>query len=102
MNYQLQYFDDALTDIQDAKVWYKEQREGLEVEFSIIIKQTIERILRMSIVYAVRYKSIGIAHSKRFPYNIHFYIEKSHSTVVITAIVHNHGNPIIARNRIDK
>lgn len=67
MNYQLQYFDDALTDIQDAKVWYKEQREGLEVEFSIIIEQTIECILRMPTVYAVRYKSIRIAHYKRFP-----------------------------------
>ena len=102
MAYLLQYFDEALTDIQEAKIWYKEQREGLEEDFSAIIEQTIERIVKMPTVYAVRYKSIRIAHPKRFPYNVHFYIDKSQATVVITAIVHNRRNPVIARQRVAK
>ncbi|MGH2645846.1 MAG: hypothetical protein ACRDE2_17980, partial [Chitinophagaceae bacterium] len=77
MAYLLRYFDEVLTDVQEAKAWYKEQHDGLEEEFSAAIAQTIERILTMPTVYAVRYKSIRIAHPKRFPYNIHFYIDKS-------------------------
>lgn len=102
MIYLLQYFDEALTDIQDAKIWYKEQREGLEEDFSAIIEQTIERIVKMPTVYAVRYKNIRIAHPKRFPYNVHFYIDKSQTAVIIIAIVHNHRNPVIAHKRAGK
>lgn len=100
MAYQFQYFDEALTDIQEAKLWYKKQRNGLEVEFALAIEKAIEHILEMPTVYAVRYKNVRIAHSKRFPYNIHFYIDKSNTLVIITAIVHNKRHPGIAKNRV--
>ncbi|TAN01290.1 MAG: plasmid stabilization system [Chitinophagaceae bacterium] len=101
MAYLLEYFDEALTDVQEAKIWYKEQHEGLEIKFSTAIEQIIERILRLPTAYSVRYKNIRIAHPKRFPYNIHFYIDESETTVVITAIVHNRRNQRVSHKRVE-
>lgn len=47
MAFLLEYFDEALTDVQEAKIWYKEQHEGLEIIFSNAIEQIIEQILKM-------------------------------------------------------
>lgn len=99
MAFQLEYLDEVLTDIQEAKAWYKKQREGLEEEFAAAILQAIERILLIPSAYRIRYKNIRIAHPQRFPYNIHFYFTKSKATVVITAIVHNKRSTISVRKR---
>ena len=72
MAYNIQFFDEVIFDIQEAKLWYKEKREGLETEFSWAIEDTIEQIIKMPFSYSVRYKNIRIAHPKVFPYNIHF------------------------------
>jgi hypothetical protein len=89
MTYSVQFFDEVINDIQEAKIWYKEKREGLEIEFSWAIEDAIEQIIKMPASYAIRYKSIRIAHPKVFPYNTHFYLDKSNKVIVITAIVHN-------------
>ena len=54
----------------------------------------------MPVSYAIRYKSIRIAHPKVFPYNIHFYIDEIDSVIVITAIVHNKRNQDFVEDRI--
>lgn len=98
--YKSQYFDDVFTDIQEAKIGYKEQKEGLEIEFAFAIEKAIEQVLKMPSAYSTRYKKVRIAQPKTFPYNIHFYIDESLKTVVITTIVHNKRNPKLAVRRI--
>jgi len=100
MAYQLQYFDEVGTDIREAKIWYREQKEGLEIAFANAIIKAIDKILRAPESYAIRYRNIRIAHPKVFPYNIHFYIDEPNSSIVITAIVHNKRQEVIARKRI--
>ncbi len=95
-----QYFDQIFTDIQEAKIWYKEQKEGLEVEFALAIETAIQKVLIMPTSYSPRYKNVRIAHPKTFPYNIHFYIDELNETVVFTAIVHNKRHSKLAINRI--
>ena len=101
MAYNIQFFDEVIFDIQEAKLWYKEKREGLGTEFSWAIEDTIEQIIKMPFSYSVRYKNIRIAHPKVFPYNIHSYVNESTELVVITAIIHNKRKPNIALNRIE-
>jgi hypothetical protein len=72
MTYFLQYFEEVEADIFHAKVWYKDQKEGLEIEFANAAKKTIERIVDVPDIFAIRYRNIRIAHTRRFPYNIHF------------------------------
>jgi plasmid stabilization system protein ParE len=98
--YNSQYFDQVFSDIQEAKIWYKEQKEGLEVEFALAIETAIQKILKMPTSYSPRYKNVRIAHPKTFPYNIHFYIDEINEIVVFTAIVHNKREPLFAMNRV--
>jgi hypothetical protein len=100
MAYNVQFFDEVINDIQEAKIWYKEKREGLEIEFAWMIEDTIEQIIKMPSSYAIRYKTIRIAHPKVFPYNIHFYIDELNNMIVITAIVHNRRNQVYATDRV--
>jgi hypothetical protein len=100
MAYNIQFFDEVINDIQEAKIWYKEKREGLEIEFAWMIEDAIEQIIKMPTSYAIRYKIIRIAHPKVFPYNIHFYIDELNNMIVITAIVHNRRNQDYAKDRV--
>lgn len=98
--YNSQYLDIVFTDVQEAKIWYKEQKKGLEMEFALAIESVIQKVLKMPTSYSPRYKNIRIAHPKTFPYNIHFYIDEVNKTVVFTAIVHNKRHPKFAINRV--
>ncbi len=98
--YKSQYFDQVFIDVQEAKVWYKEQKEGLEIEFAFAIEKAIEQILKMPSSYSLRYKKVRIAHPKVFPYNIHFYIDEADKTIVFTAIVHNKRDSKTVMNRV--
>jgi mRNA-degrading endonuclease RelE of RelBE toxin-antitoxin system len=88
MAYNLLYFDEVLVDVQQAKAWYKEKREGLEKEFACEIEVAIEKLKKMPSGYSIRYKNIRIIHTKVFPYNIHYYVDELNKTIVIIGIVH--------------
>jgi plasmid stabilization system protein ParE len=100
MAYILQYFDEVEADVCEAKDWYKQQQLGLEVEFAKAIEKAIEHIVNNPQIFSIRYKKTRIAHTKVFPYNIHFYIDEPQTSVVITAIVHNKRHPKMAKKRV--
>ena len=87
--YQGFYFDEVENDIAEAKRWYAEQQTGLDARFAAAVKETVTNILKMPSSYAVRYKNVRIAHTKVFPYNVHFYIDDEKIQVVIIGIIHN-------------
>ncbi|AEV96552.1 hypothetical protein A4D02_20520 [Niastella koreensis] len=99
MPYKLVYFDEVKQDIKEAKEWYRLQLKGLEKRFAQDIKTTILRLKERPTVHAIRYKNVRIAHPDIFPYAIHFYIDESSQTIVITAITHNSRNPIFSQKR---
>jgi len=43
--------------------------------------------------------NIRIAHTKVFPYNIHFYIDETKAQVVIIGIIHNKRNNALFLDR---
>lgn len=98
--YKSQYLDLVFIDIQEAKIWYKDQKDGLEIQFALAIETAIQKILIMPTSFSPRYKNIRIAHPKTFPYNIHFYIDEINEIVVFTAIVHNKSDSKFAMIRI--
>jgi hypothetical protein len=89
VTYKLQYFDEAIEDIKNSKLWYEEKQNGLELLFAQAIEECINRILTMPTAYAIRYRKILIAHPKRFPYNILFYSDEKNSAIVIVSVIHN-------------
>ncbi|GHT64794.1 hypothetical protein AGMMS50239_23160 [Bacteroidia bacterium] len=87
--YKAFYLNEVREDIKNAKQWYREQQEDLEEKFILSLKVTISNILKMPSAYAIRYKKVRIAHTKIFPYNIHFYIDDEKNQIIITGIIHN-------------
>jgi len=92
--YEVLYLDEVENDIVVAKQWYAEQQKDLEMRFTTAVKETLSNILKMPSAYAVRYKNIRIAHTKIFPYNVHFYIDETNAQVVIIGIVHSKLYPL--------
>ena len=90
--YQEYYLNEVENDIAEAKRWYTEQQAGLDVKFSAAVKETVTNILKMPSGYAIRYRNVRIAHTKVFPFNIHFYIDEEKAQVVIIGIIHNKRN----------
>jgi len=90
--YKVLYLSEVENDIAVAKQWYAEQQKDLDLRFSAAVRETLLGILKMPSAYAVRYRNIRIAHTKIFPYNVHFYIDENKMQVVIIGIVHNKRN----------
>lgn len=99
MAYSLSYFDKARTDIRETKKWYKKQQLGLEKRFADSVKSTIHLIQNNPFRFAVRHHNLRMAHTKTFPYGIHFYIDDSNHEIVIVAILHNKRHPNTALKR---
>ncbi|MDR0941964.1 MAG: type II toxin-antitoxin system RelE/ParE family toxin [Bacteroidales bacterium] len=97
--YQFFYLDEVENDITQAKSWYAEQQKGLDSRFSNAITETLYRIVKMPMSYCVRYRNVRIAHTKIFPYNIHFYIDDVQKRIVIIGIVHNKRNDAVLLER---
>ena len=92
---------EAAQDFKDAKRWYKKTKViGLSQQFTNAVKITIANLQKFPAAYAVRYKNIRIAHTYKFPYAIHFFIDEQQSLIVITAIVFAGRNPDLAKDRI--
>ena len=91
MTYKALYFEAAREDVKQAKAWYKKQLPGLEKRFAVAVKEAIINLCKQPHSYTVRYKNIRIAHPRKFPYNIHFYIDNDN--IVITAILFEGRDP---------
>jgi hypothetical protein len=93
------FLDVVENDIALAKQWSAEQQKELDVRFAASVKETISIISKMPTAYAVRYKNIRIAHTKVFPFNVHFYVDEVKSQVVIIGIVHNKRGDALSLDR---
>ena len=89
MPYQLVYRTNAKLNIKAAKIWYKQQRNGLQRDFAISVKEAIARINAHPEAFTIRYKNVRIAHTKTFPFSIHFYVDKIQKQIVITNVLHD-------------
>ncbi len=90
MPYTVTYRTGVKASVKEAKSWYKNQKVGLDKIFAVSLKGAIMRIQHNPEAFAVRYRNIRIAHPYRFPYSIHFYIDKLSMQIVITNIVHDY------------
>ena len=97
--YKALYLDEVKNDIISAKQWYAKQQKNLDAKFVAAVKGTLSNILETPFAYAVRYKNVRIAHTKIFPYNIHFYIDETKKQIVIIGVIHNRRNDAIFLNR---
>lgn len=89
--YTLLISDEANADILDAFLWYESAREGLGSDFELCLEAEINRLLRNPRQYQIQYKKIRIAYIERFPYGIHFLLDKKFIKVI--AVFHTSRDP---------
>ena len=90
-DFGLDYFDQVEDDIEIAKLWYYEQSPDTDLEerFADAIKETIAKLQKNPFIYYPIFENIRIAHSKFFPYGVHFIINENKKEILILAILHN-------------
>ena len=55
MTYKILYRLNAKPNVLEAKAWYKQQRPGLEKEFTTSLKEAIIRLRAQPEIFATRY-----------------------------------------------
>lgn len=71
---------------------------GLSQRFTQAVKTTIVDLQKHPTFYAIRYKNIRVAHTSKFPYAVHFFIDND--LIVITAIIYGGRDPNMAFERV--
>ncbi|SDH09867.1 ParE toxin of type II toxin-antitoxin system, parDE [Dyadobacter soli] len=89
----------ARKDIRDTASWYDEQQPGLGKRFTHAIRSKLVLISENPYLYAVRYKKIRTALVWRFPFMIHFRINKRQKIAVIIGVWHTSRDPVKVQGR---
>ena len=91
MSLPLIFRDEALADLDEAYLWYEEQRQGLGVEFIQAIESRLEQIQSNQKQFPRIRFVIRRAIVTRFPYAI-FFIEQERFISII-AVMHHARSP---------
>ena len=90
---------EAVQDFEEAKLWYRRTKvNGLPQRFTSAVKTTITNLQKYPTAYAIRYENVRIAHTEKFPYAIHFFIDNDR--IVIIAIIYSGRDPKITFDRV--
>jgi plasmid stabilization system protein ParE len=89
---------EAQADIEQAVIWYEDQRPGLGELFSGELFELIFRIAEAPLQFPSSGRSLkrGLLH--RFPYAVYFLVEVDQT--VIVAVLHQRRNPAVWKNRV--
>lgn len=93
--YKIQIQKQAISDIQQAIIWYNDQLKGLGKRFHIQVKSQIDLLESNAHHYGIRYADVRCVLVKKFPFLIHFTIDELSKTVNVFAVIHTSRNPTI-------
>lgn len=88
---KLVYTERALADVDLAIEWYESQRSGLGREFLDCLEESTRKITEGPEMYAVSYRNIHAAPTRRFPFSVFYTLDGQ--TVVVHAVFDNRQNP---------
>ena len=88
----------AKNELEDAAVWYDEQRGGLGEEFVIEIGQATAKAAAAPERYPIVFSDIRRAVARRFPFSVYFRVRST--SLVVLAVFHGRRNPAIWRRRV--
>jgi len=86
----------AQSELEDAAVWYDEQRVCLCEEFIIEIEQAVANAAAPN-RYPIVFGDIRRTVARRFPFSVYFRVRQN--TLVVLAVFHGRRDPAIWRRR---
>jgi len=84
---------EALTDIREATDWYNQQQPELGERFQRTTVKQIDSLNKDPHIYAIRYEEIRCMIIDKFPFMVHFYINKQDHSVEVLAVINTGKNP---------
>ncbi len=98
MTYSLRFRPEVVNDLKDAASWYEDRKVGLGAEFLQQCKATLDRISKRPEQATVELDGIRSVRIHRFPYIVHFRVERS--TLVVFAIMFGGRDASAWRSRV--
>lgn len=95
MTYKIIILPLAKQDIKESAKWYNEKQKGLGLKFTKAIRHEVKFISRNPLAIVNRYKEIHTCVVDAFPFMIHYFIDESIKSVVVTAVYHTKQSPSI-------
>jgi hypothetical protein len=83
----------AQEDILKSAKWYNLQKKGLGLKFSKSVRAEVKKICKNPDAFVNRYKNVHTAVMNKYPFLIHYLIEKESKTIVVIAVYHTSLNP---------
>ena len=87
----------AEIDINEAVYWYESKKKGLGESFLMNFRDAMESISEFPETFRIRHKAIRAFSLDKFPYNVHYKIEKN--AVHVFAVIHQKRNPLLWKQR---
>lgn len=82
---------EADTDLAEARVWYRHQRAGLDVDFMQRIDETLQKISDAPRRFPYVYRRLRRAIVRQFPFAIFYEVTKDE--IVVFAVFHSRRDP---------
>lgn len=89
----------AKTDIQEAAKWYNKRQEGLGKRFTEEVREKVHSIRQNPQASTVRYDGVRTAVLNVFPFLVHFTIDESNKTIIVSAVLHTSRDPKLWKSR---
>ncbi|TAH00686.1 MAG: type II toxin-antitoxin system RelE/ParE family toxin [Sphingobacteriales bacterium] len=90
--YNILIEDRAIIEIENAIEYYETKLVGLGYNFKIELSKSFDA-LSINPYYQIRYKNVRCKPLKKFPFLIHYTVNKANEIVEIYAVVCTHQNP---------
>lgn len=88
MNYQVFFENEAKLDLLKAIKWYESSKPGLGQIFLSSVKSKVKILNQQPELFQIRYNEIRTIKIGKFPYLIHYKINKEQRIVIILAVLH--------------
>lgn len=91
--FEILFSPDALRDIEEAVDYYNELSPGLGNRFITDFNQAYKSIALNPCFASVKYREVRCAAFKKFPFSVHYIINRKSKTVIIIAVFNTWKEP---------
>jgi len=96
--YSVELSQFAIDDLVEIVDWYRDQRDGLDKEFTLAFEVVLRQIEINPLAFQVKFKQSRNVTMQRFPYKVVFKVFDNKIRVV--GVIHHARNPRLIRKRL--
>jgi hypothetical protein len=99
MRFVVKYNPEFFNDLIQAVDWYNNKQADLGKRFFDTVGKQTAKLSTSALLFTVKYDDVRCMRIEKFPYLIHYRVNKQTSTVTVEALFHTSRNPKIWNER---